>query len=205
MNRQGQYKRTQPWVVEVQWDLTNSVVWFLLLQSADGDATTLTEVDLFISTQRIKVLNADSQVSTSEQKLRLIFSKRVSPIHVNKNCSHIETNSGCITRVPLYHCWHNCWHNCVLTVDTHRLLWKHWLFIYFFIYLISWCQYQNLQSLEMLHETSVLVAEQAVWVQYNLSTFGTKSFFHTLTEVWLSKRYKTHPCWMSHLLKTAVF
>lgn len=36
---------------------------FLLQQSADGDAQTLTEVDLFISTQRIKVLNADSQVS----------------------------------------------------------------------------------------------------------------------------------------------
>lgn len=37
---------------------------FVLQQSADGDAQTLTEVDLFISTQRIKVLNADSQVST---------------------------------------------------------------------------------------------------------------------------------------------
>lgn len=36
---------------------------FVLQQSADGDAQTLTEVDLFISTQRIKVLNADSQVS----------------------------------------------------------------------------------------------------------------------------------------------
>lgn len=35
----------------------------MLQQSADGDAQTLTEVDLFISTQRIKVLNADSQVS----------------------------------------------------------------------------------------------------------------------------------------------
>lgn len=35
----------------------------VLQQSADGDAQTLTEVDLFISTQRIKVLNADSQVS----------------------------------------------------------------------------------------------------------------------------------------------
>lgn len=37
--------------------------YFVLQQSADGDAQTLTEVDLFISTQRIKVLNADSQVS----------------------------------------------------------------------------------------------------------------------------------------------
>lgn len=36
---------------------------FVLQQSAEGDAQTLTEVDLFISTQRIKVLNADSQVS----------------------------------------------------------------------------------------------------------------------------------------------
>lgn len=33
------------------------------MQNADGDAQTLTEVDLFISTQRIKVLNADTQVS----------------------------------------------------------------------------------------------------------------------------------------------
>lgn len=41
-------------------------VFFILMQSADGDAQTLTEVDLFISTQRIKVLNADSQVRTSK-------------------------------------------------------------------------------------------------------------------------------------------
>lgn len=32
-------------------------------QHSEGDAPTLTEVDLFISTQRIKVLNADTQVS----------------------------------------------------------------------------------------------------------------------------------------------
>lgn len=37
-----------------------------LQQSADGEAQTLTEVDLFISTQRIKVLNADSQVSVKQ-------------------------------------------------------------------------------------------------------------------------------------------
>lgn len=32
-------------------------------QTPEGDAQMLTEVDLFISTQRIKVLNADSQVN----------------------------------------------------------------------------------------------------------------------------------------------
>lgn len=35
-------------------------------QSSEGDGPALTEVDLFISTQRIKVLNADTQVSGLE-------------------------------------------------------------------------------------------------------------------------------------------
>lgn len=35
---------------------------FLHLQAPEGEAQPMTEVDLFISTQRIKVLNADSQV-----------------------------------------------------------------------------------------------------------------------------------------------
>ncbi|XP_077568989.1 amyloid-beta A4 precursor protein-binding family A member 2 isoform X1 [Stigmatopora nigra] len=40
--------------------------------SQDGDAQTLTEVDLFISTQRIKVLNADSQETMMDNALRTI-------------------------------------------------------------------------------------------------------------------------------------
>lgn len=37
-----------------------------LLQSPDAEASSTTEVDLFMSTQRIKVLNADSQVGTKK-------------------------------------------------------------------------------------------------------------------------------------------
>ncbi|XP_058486083.1 amyloid-beta A4 precursor protein-binding family A member 2 isoform X2 [Solea solea] len=42
------------------------------VKSADGDTQTLTEVDLFISTQRIKVLNADSQETMMDNALRTI-------------------------------------------------------------------------------------------------------------------------------------
>lgn len=41
-----------------------------LLQSPDAEASSTTEVDLFMSTQRIKVLNADSQVG--EKKIILV-------------------------------------------------------------------------------------------------------------------------------------
>ncbi len=34
------------------------------VQASEGEPQPMTEVDLFISTQRIKVLNADSQVHT---------------------------------------------------------------------------------------------------------------------------------------------
>ncbi|XP_077419566.1 amyloid-beta A4 precursor protein-binding family A member 2 isoform X2 [Vanacampus margaritifer] len=42
------------------------------VKNQDGDAQTLTEVDLFISTQRIKVLNADSQETMMDNALRTI-------------------------------------------------------------------------------------------------------------------------------------
>ncbi|XP_047218815.1 amyloid-beta A4 precursor protein-binding family A member 2 isoform X3 [Girardinichthys multiradiatus] len=42
--------------------------------NADGDAQTLTEVDLFISTQRIKVLNADTQAQLIAQSIGQAFS-----------------------------------------------------------------------------------------------------------------------------------
>ncbi|XP_061671445.1 amyloid-beta A4 precursor protein-binding family A member 2 isoform X2 [Syngnathoides biaculeatus] len=42
------------------------------VKSPDGDVVTLTEVDLFISTQRIKVLNADSQETMMDNALRTI-------------------------------------------------------------------------------------------------------------------------------------
>ncbi|TNN86674.1 Amyloid beta A4 precursor protein-binding family A member 2 [Liparis tanakae] len=42
------------------------------VKGAEGDAQTLTEVDLFISTQRIKVLNADSQETMMDNALRTI-------------------------------------------------------------------------------------------------------------------------------------
>ena len=37
-----------------------------ILKSQDEDAQMMTEVDLFISTKAVKVLNADTQVSNSE-------------------------------------------------------------------------------------------------------------------------------------------
>uniref|UniRef100_A0A3Q2Y1V7 Amyloid beta protein binding family A member 2 n=1 Tax=Hippocampus comes TaxID=109280 RepID=A0A3Q2Y1V7_HIPCM len=42
------------------------------VKNQDGDVQTLTEVDLFISTQRIKVLNADSQETMMDNALRTI-------------------------------------------------------------------------------------------------------------------------------------
>ncbi|XP_068610644.1 amyloid-beta A4 precursor protein-binding family A member 2 [Brachionichthys hirsutus] len=72
--------------------------------SADGDAHTLTEVDLFISTQRIKVLNADSQEAMMDNALRTIsyiadignivvlMARRRMPRAASQDC--IETTAG---------------------------------------------------------------------------------------------------------------
>ncbi|XP_030581198.1 amyloid-beta A4 precursor protein-binding family A member 2 isoform X1 [Archocentrus centrarchus] len=72
--------------------------------SADGDAQTLTEVDLFISTQRIKVLNADSQETMMDNALRTIsyiadignivvlMARRRMPRTASQDC--IETTPG---------------------------------------------------------------------------------------------------------------
>lgn len=42
-----------------------SAVYSVYFQAPEGEPQPMTEVDLFISTQRIKVLNVDSQVLTS--------------------------------------------------------------------------------------------------------------------------------------------
>uniref|UniRef100_A0A8C6P609 Amyloid beta (A4) precursor protein-binding, family A, member 2b n=1 Tax=Nothobranchius furzeri TaxID=105023 RepID=A0A8C6P609_NOTFU len=72
--------------------------------SADGDAQTLTEVDLFISTQRIKVLNADTQETMMDNALRTIsyiadignivvlMARRRMPRTASQDC--IETTPG---------------------------------------------------------------------------------------------------------------
>ncbi|XP_068177940.1 amyloid-beta A4 precursor protein-binding family A member 2 [Antennarius striatus] len=72
--------------------------------SADGDTHTLTEVDLFISTQRIKVLNADSQETMMDNALRTIsyiadignivvlMARRRMPRTASQDC--IETTPG---------------------------------------------------------------------------------------------------------------
>ncbi|MED6275637.1 Amyloid-beta A4 precursor protein-binding A member 2 [Characodon lateralis] len=74
------------------------------LQNADGDAQTLTEVDLFISTQRIKVLNADTQETMMDNALRTIsyiadignivvlMARRRMPRTASQDC--IETTPG---------------------------------------------------------------------------------------------------------------
>uniref|UniRef100_A0A8C4HLJ5 Amyloid beta (A4) precursor protein-binding, family A, member 2b n=1 Tax=Dicentrarchus labrax TaxID=13489 RepID=A0A8C4HLJ5_DICLA len=70
----------------------------------NGDAQTLTEVDLFISTQRIKVLNADSQETMMDNALRTIsyiadignivvlMARRRMPRTASQDC--IETTPG---------------------------------------------------------------------------------------------------------------
>uniref|UniRef100_A0A8B9GS59 Amyloid beta (A4) precursor protein-binding, family A, member 2b n=1 Tax=Astyanax mexicanus TaxID=7994 RepID=A0A8B9GS59_ASTMX len=72
--------------------------------SPDGDAQTLTEVDLFISTQRIKVLNADTQETMMDNALRTIsyiadignivvlMARRRMPRSASQDC--IETTPG---------------------------------------------------------------------------------------------------------------
>nr|XP_057934732.1 amyloid-beta A4 precursor protein-binding family A member 2 isoform X2 [Doryrhamphus excisus] len=72
--------------------------------SPDGEAQTLTEVDLFISTQRIKVLNADSQETMMDNALRTIsyiadignivvlMARRRMPRTASQDC--IETTPG---------------------------------------------------------------------------------------------------------------
>ncbi|XP_028292860.1 amyloid-beta A4 precursor protein-binding family A member 2 [Gouania willdenowi] len=74
------------------------------VKSSDGDAQTLTEVDLFISTQRIKVLNADSQETMMDNALRTIsyiadignivvlMARRRMPRTASQDC--IETTPG---------------------------------------------------------------------------------------------------------------
>ncbi|XP_028922098.1 amyloid-beta A4 precursor protein-binding family A member 2 isoform X1 [Ornithorhynchus anatinus] len=72
--------------------------------SSEGDAQTLTEVDLFISTQRIKVLNADTQETMMDHALRTIsyiadignivvlMARRRMPRSASQDC--IETTPG---------------------------------------------------------------------------------------------------------------
>uniref|UniRef100_A0AAR2KL47 Amyloid beta precursor protein binding family A member 2 n=1 Tax=Pygocentrus nattereri TaxID=42514 RepID=A0AAR2KL47_PYGNA len=72
--------------------------------SPDGDTQTLTEVDLFISTQRIKVLNADTQETMMDNALRTIsyiadignivvlMARRRMPRSASQDC--IETTPG---------------------------------------------------------------------------------------------------------------
>lgn len=45
--------------------------WSVVVQSPDGEAPSTAEVDLFMSTQRIKVLNADTQVQLQHHGLSL--------------------------------------------------------------------------------------------------------------------------------------
>ncbi|XP_061102812.1 amyloid-beta A4 precursor protein-binding family A member 2-like isoform X2 [Conger conger] len=74
------------------------------VKSPEGDTQTLTEVDLFISTQRIKVLNADSQETMMDNALRTIsyiadignivvlMARRRMPRTASQDC--IETTPG---------------------------------------------------------------------------------------------------------------
>ncbi|XP_063105954.1 amyloid-beta A4 precursor protein-binding family A member 2 isoform X4 [Cavia porcellus] len=74
------------------------------VKNSEGDGQTLTEVDLFISTQRIKVLNADTQETMMDHALRTIsyiadignivvlMARRRMPRSASQDC--IETTPG---------------------------------------------------------------------------------------------------------------
>ncbi|KAM9310975.1 amyloid-beta A4 precursor protein-binding family A member 2 isoform 1-T1 [Gastrophryne carolinensis] len=74
------------------------------VKNSEGDSQTLTEVDLFISTQRIKVLNADTQETMMDHALRTIsyiadignivvlMARRRMPRTASQDC--IETTPG---------------------------------------------------------------------------------------------------------------
>ncbi|XP_053768763.1 amyloid-beta A4 precursor protein-binding family A member 2 isoform X2 [Desmodus rotundus] len=74
------------------------------VKNSEGEAQTLTEVDLFISTQRIKVLNADTQETMMDHALRTIsyiadignivvlMARRRMPRSASQDC--IETTPG---------------------------------------------------------------------------------------------------------------
>ncbi|CAH7334312.1 Apba2 [Phodopus roborovskii] len=74
------------------------------VKNSEGDTQTLTEVDLFISTQRIKVLNADTQETMMDHALRTIsyiadignivvlMARRRMPRSASQDC--IETTPG---------------------------------------------------------------------------------------------------------------
>ncbi|KAM8973614.1 amyloid-beta A4 precursor protein-binding family A member 2 isoform 2-T2 [Pelodytes ibericus] len=74
------------------------------VKNSEGDSQTLTEVDLFISTQRIKVLNADTQETMMDHALRTIsyiadignivvlMARRRMPRSASQDC--IETTPG---------------------------------------------------------------------------------------------------------------
>ncbi|TSK20055.1 Amyloid-beta A4 precursor protein-binding family A member 2 [Bagarius yarrelli] len=74
------------------------------VKNSEGDTQTLTEVDLFISTQRIKVLNADTQETMMDNALRTIsyiadignivvlMARRRMPRSASQDC--IETTPG---------------------------------------------------------------------------------------------------------------
>lgn len=53
----------------VSWRLRNTKGGWSLLQAPDGEHQPFTDVDLFISTEKIMVLNADLQVSISRWEL----------------------------------------------------------------------------------------------------------------------------------------
>lgn len=84
-------QNTQVWFKDLEQSKETIFSVCIFLQSADGDAQTLTEVDLFISTQRIKVLNADSQVSTSERTGYMFFSLVSYLICENESCLKAAT------------------------------------------------------------------------------------------------------------------
>lgn len=153
----------------------------MFLQSPDGDAQTLTEVDLFISTQRIKVLNADSQVSTSEHTHYMFLSKvpfLPSFFYLSHPLSYIRLHNRGVLLC------HSC-HKSSLTADTNWFLWNPstdcFLFVCFFNLMTSPSEFPLTEDKNGLCEakkcctdicawraTQRACTEQGVWLQHNL-------------------------------------
>lgn len=160
---------SQVWCKDLERSKSNETTWpalvFMFPQSADGDAQTLTEVDLFISTQRIKVLNADSQVSTSEHTHTSCFCpKRL----------HEATHQGSV----VVSVWHKLF-------DTNCFLWKprRWLLVIYLVFNLvmslsefPWTEDKNRpwkakKCCTNICARRVTQYSQAVWLQHNLPSF----------------------------------
>lgn len=80
--------------------ITIILVVLHIFQSQDEDSQMMTEVDLFISTKAVKVLNADTQVGQSGDIYTLTIVKQDTNIKSDGSFFYIGDNDG---QCPAYH------------------------------------------------------------------------------------------------------